>query len=168
MSYSCLDDEGAINLAAGMKFMPFLESLYLRDNMFGFEGATALGIEMQYLTELHTLNISDNNVGPSGAHAIACGIAHCTKLECLYMRNTNIDIESATQIILSLKNSHIEISDFSIYERNTRSTFGVHGLIFPEDEREIITLKAAAQHPICQRTIDLGFDKIILNPQYKN
>ena len=46
MSHSCLDDDGTINLAAGMKFMPFLESLYLNDNSFGFEGATALGIEM--------------------------------------------------------------------------------------------------------------------------
>ena len=168
MSHCCLDDEGAINLAAGMKFMPFLESLYLHGNMFGFEGATALGIEMQYLTELHTLNISDNNVRPSGAHAIACGIAHCTKLKILFMRDTNIDIDSATHIILSLKNSHIIIGDFSIDGNITQySTFDVRGLIFPEDEREIISLKAAAQHPICQRTIELGFDRITINPQHK-
>ena len=49
MSLSCLDDEGAINIAAGMKFMPFLEHVYLKDNSFGAEGATAaLGNEMQY------------------------------------------------------------------------------------------------------------------------
>ena len=168
MSHSCLDDEGAINLAAGMKFMPFLESLYLNDNSCGFEGAAALGNEMQYLTELHTLKLSDNNVGPCGAYAIACGIAHCTKLKELYMRDTNIDLESATQIILSLKNTHIQVSDFSIDEKITlSSTFGVGGLIFPEDEREIITLKAAAQHPTCERTIDLGFGIIILNPEHK-
>ena len=168
MSHSCLDDEGAINLAAGIKFMPFLESLYLNDNSFGFEGATALGNEMQYLTELHTLKLSDNNVGPCGAYAIACGIAHCTKLKELYMRDTNIDLESVTQIILSLKNSHIQVCDFSIDEKITlSSTFGVGGLIFPEDEREIITLKAAAQHPTCERTIDLGFGIITINPEHK-
>ena len=64
MSFSCLDDEGAINVASGMKYMPFLEYLYLNDNSFGPEGAAALGNEMQYLTELQLLDISYNNVGP--------------------------------------------------------------------------------------------------------
>ena len=48
MSHSCLDDEDAINVAAGMRFMQFLEQLYLNDNSFGPEGATALGDEMQF------------------------------------------------------------------------------------------------------------------------
>ena len=167
MSHSCLDDEGAINVAAGMKFMPFLEYLYLNDNSFGPEGATALGNEMPYLTELQLLDISRNNVGPCGAHAIACGIAHCTKLSGLYMRNTNIDVGSATQIILSLKKSHIVFSDFSRDKKCYGSTFGVCGLIFPEDERELVSLKAAAQHPTCERTIDLGYETIIIDPEHK-
>ena len=84
------------------------------------------------------------------------------------MRDTNIDLESATQIIHSLKNSQIQVCDFSIDEKITLfSTFGVRGLIFPEDEREIIRVKAAAQHPTCERTIDLGFGIIILNPEHK-
>ena len=168
MSHSNLDDEGAINVAVGMKFMPFLESLHLNDNSFGPEGATALGNEMQYLTELQLLDISCNNVGPCGARAIACGIARCTKLKELDMSKTNIDLDSATHIILSLKNSLIEFGDFSIDENIVLdSTFGVRGLIFPEDERGLINLKAAAQHPTCERTIDLGFDKITINPQLK-
>ena len=46
MSHSCLDDGGAIDVAAGMKFKPFLEYLWLNDNCFGPEGATALGNEV--------------------------------------------------------------------------------------------------------------------------
>ena len=168
MSHSCLDDEGAINVAAGMKFMPFLEYLYLNDNCYGPEGATALGNEVQYLTELQELDISRNNVGPCGAHAIACGIAHCTQLESLFMSNTNIDIDSATEIILSLKNSHIKFSDFSTNGNVIEVfTFVVGGLIFPEDLRALVKLKAAAQHPTCERTINLGFDRITINPQHK-
>ena len=68
MSLSCLNDEGAINVAAGMKFMPFLEHLYLNDNSFGPEGATAaLGNEMQYLTEFNysiSLATMWDHVGP--------------------------------------------------------------------------------------------------------
>ena len=168
MSHSNLDDEGAINVASAMKFMPFLECVYLNDNCFGPEGATALGNELQYLTELYLLDISCNNVGPCGACAIACGIAHCTKLEILLMSNTNIDIDSATEIILSLKNSPIELSDFSIDDNISKaSTFEVGGLIFREDERALVSLKAAAQHPTCERTIDLGFDTIKIYPQHK-
>ena len=168
MSHSSLDDDGVINVAAGMKFIPFLEYLYLSDNCFGPEGATALGNEMQYLTELQVLDISRNNVGPCGARAIACGITHCGKLERLFMSNTNIDIDSATEIILSLKNSLIEFSDFSIDENiREASTFVVGGLIFREDERALVRLKAAAQHPTCVQTIDLGYDRITINPQHK-
>ena len=168
MSHSNLDDEGAINVAAGMKFMPFLEYLYLNNNCFGPEGATALGNEMENLTELQQLEISHNNVGPCGARAIACGIAHCTEMKRLLMSNSNIDIDSATKIILSLKNSPIEFSDFSIdYNIREESTFEVSGLIFREDERALVRLKAAAQHPTCERTIDLGFDRILINPQHK-
>ena len=150
MSQSSLDDEGAINVAAGMKFMPFLECLHLNDNCFGPEGAAALGNEMQYLTELQVLDISCNNVGPCGARAIACGIAHCTKLKRIFMRNTNIDLNSATQIILSLKNSHIEDSDFSRDEkiRNFFST-SVGGSILPEDEKRLVSLKAIL--PVSER-----------------
>ena len=83
------------------------------------------------------------------------------------MSNTNIDLDSATQIILSLKNSHIKDSDFSIDGKKTISTFSVGGLIFPEDERELINLKAAAQHATCKRTIDLGFETITINPEHK-
>ena len=168
ISRSCLDDEGAINIASAMKFMPFLEHLNLNHNSFGHEGATALGNEMPYLTELQILYISHNNVRPSGAHAIACGIAHCTKLKELFMVKTNIDIDSATHIILSLKISYIRVGDFS---RNNyasgSSTFSVGGLIFPEDERELVNLKSAAQHLTCERTIDLGYDRITINPQHK-
>ena len=168
MSDSCLDDEGAINVAAGMMFMPFLEFLHLNDNSFSPEGAAALGNEMQYLTELQVLNISCNNVRPCGACAIACGIAHCTKLKKLFMRNTNIDLDSATQIIQSLKKSHIRVSDFSKNEKIINfSTFSVGGLILPEDEKGLVRLKAAVQHPTCERMIDLGFDIITINPEYK-
>ena len=167
MSHSCLDDEGAINVAAGMKFMPFLVSLLLNDNSFGSEGATALGNEMQYVTELEEFNISCNNVGPSGALGISCGITHCTKLKIIRMSNTHIDLDSATQIILSLKNSSLFLGDFSIDENRTKfSTFFVAGLIFPENERELVSLKAAAQHPTRVRTIDFGFDRITINPQF--
>ena len=168
MGHSNLDDEGAINVATGMKFMPFLEHVHLNDNCFGPEGAAALGNEIQYLTELQLLKISRNNVGPSGARAIACGIAHCTKLKILLMSNTNIDIDSATEIILSLKNSSIGLSVFSTSGNISEvSTFFVGGLIFPEDLRALVKLKAAAQHPTCERTINLGFDRITINPQHK-
>ena len=168
MSRSCLDDEGAINVASAMKFMPFLEHLNLNDNSFGPEGATALGNEMPYLTELQILDISHNNVGPCGAHAISCGIAHCIKLKNLHMSNTNIDIDSATHIILSLKNSYIRVGEFSRDDYTSESsTFSVGGLIFPEDERELVNVKTAAQHLTCERTIDLGFDRIMINPQHK-
>ena len=86
----------------------------------------------------------------------------------LSMTDTNIDIDSATKIILSLKYSHIKVGDFSTDEESTAiPTFGVCGLVFPEDERELISLKAAAQHPTCERTIDLGFDIITINPEHK-
>ena len=150
--------------------MPFLVLLCLNNNSFGPEGATALGNDMKYLTELRLLNISRNNVRPSGARAIACGVVHCTQLKRLYMRDTNIDIDTATHIILSLKNSHIEDSGFSSNESSsirTFHTFGDRGLIFPEDERELISLKAAAHHPTCERTIDLGYETIIINPEHK-
>ena len=85
------------------------------------------------------------------------------------MRNTNIDLDSATQIILSLKKSHIRVSDFSKDEKIMNfSTFSVGGLILPEDEKGLVCLKAAAQHPTCERTIDFGFDRIKINPEYKN
>ena len=42
MKHSNLNHEGAINVAAGMKYMPFLEYFYLDDNSFGPEGVTAL------------------------------------------------------------------------------------------------------------------------------
>ena len=65
MKHSNLNHEGAIIVAAGMKYMPFLEYFYLDDNSFGSEGATAL--DNPYLTELQVLNISHNNMGSSWA-----------------------------------------------------------------------------------------------------
>ena len=103
MSHSCLDDGGAIDVAAGLKFKPFLEYLWLNDNSYGPEGATTLGDDMPYLTEHRVLDISHNNVGPRGAVPY-CGISHFTKLENLHLRNTNTDIDTATPILLSLKN----------------------------------------------------------------
>ena len=83
------------------------------------------------------------------------------------MSNTNIDLDSATQIILSLKIAHILFGDFSLDENRMKffSTFSVGDLIFLEDERELDRLKTAAQHPACERIIDLGFDAISINPQ---
>ena len=47
-------------------------------------------------------------------------------------------------------------------------TIGVGGLIFPEDdERALVSLKAAAQHPTRVQTIDLGFDRITISPEHK-
>ena len=87
MKHSNLNHEGAIIVAAGMKYMPFLEYFYLYDNSFSPEGATAL--DKPYLTELQVLNISHNNMESSWAYAIACGMAHCTKQKCLIMIDTN-------------------------------------------------------------------------------
>ena len=168
MSHLCLDDEGAINVAAGLKFMPFLEYLCLNHNSFSPKGASAIGNEIKYLTELQGFDISHNNVGPSGTRAIARGITRCTKLKKLFMSNTNIVIDSATHIILSLKNSYIRVGDFSRDDNTSESsTFSVGGLIFPEDERELVNLKTAAQHLTCERTIDLGFDRITIYPEHK-
>ena len=137
MSHFCLGDEGAINVAAGMKFMPFLEYLCLNCNSFGPKGASAIGNEIKYLTELQGFDISHNNVRPSGTLAIAHGITHCTKLKKLFMMRTNIDIDSATHIILSLKN--IRVGDFSRGNiPSESSSFSVSGLIFPEDERALV------------------------------
>ena len=168
MSHSCLEDKGATIVAAAMKFMPSLERLLLNDNRFGPEGAIALGNEIQHLTELIHFDISHNNVGASGARAIASGIAHCTKITLLFMSDTNIDLDSATQIILSLKNSLIHFGEFSSPKRILkRVTFSVGDLILPGDKGGLASLKAAAQHPTYERTIDLGFDTITINPQCK-
>ena len=101
-------------------------------------------------------------MGPCGARAIACGIAHCTELKNLHMSNTNTDIDTATHILLSLKNSHLCDCNFSLVKKKMNfCTIGVHGLIFPEDdERALVSLKAAAQHPTHVQTIDV-------NPEHK-
>ena len=65
MSHSCLDDEGAINVAAGMmKFMLFLGYLYLNDDIIGTEKTTSLGIEMQNCTELQGFKSLATMCGP--------------------------------------------------------------------------------------------------------
>jgi len=161
MSHLNLDDEGAANVAAGMKFMPLLKSLNLSYNCFGPEGSTALGYEMCYLTELSSFDISDNCVRSSGAHAIALGLNHCTRLKYLYMRNTKIDIHDAIHIIQGLKQCPIETADLghgSPENHFCSNLFIVEGLISAEDEKNTAALVAAVRHDCGNRTLDLGFD----------
>ena len=116
--------EGMSNLAIGIKYLCFLEYLYLAHNQIDWRGAQLLAKGIQSCPGLKVFNISHNNIGSIGATAIADGLL-CTNIKFVNLSHNSFgpgnEVLLASLVNLA-KRGHPELLDLAHNDMGTDST----------------------------------------------
>ena len=167
LNLSCnnIQPGGATALASGLEFMAALQVLNLSNNKIGSIGVSALAGGLRYTSKLKKLQLSDNNIGCDGVVCLAGGLLHLTELRRCDIRDNKVDFVGAKAVVNSLKKcEHLEVVIIKGRGKLLDGCIIIRGLVSPDDTVAIAQLNEAAKHEFQQRTLDLGFQKIIVFP----
>ena len=115
--------EGMSDLAIGIKYLRFLEHLYLAHNKIDWRGAKLLAKGIQSCPRLKVFNISHNNIGSIGATAIADGLI-CTNIKFVNLSHNSFgpgnEVLLASLVKLA-RRGHPELLDLAHNDMGTDS-----------------------------------------------
>ena len=116
--------EGMSDLAIGIKYLRFLEHLYLAHNQIDWRGAQLLAKGLKSCPMLTVLNISHNNIGSIGATAIADGLI-CTNIKFVNLSHNSFGPGNEVllaSIVNLARRGHPEMLDLAHNDMGTDST----------------------------------------------
>jgi len=115
LSENRIVDDGAKQIADGLKVNHSLEEFQLSNNNIDYDGAKQIADALKVNHSLKRLNLSENNIGDDGAKQIADALKVNHSLKILDLRSNNINAhgeEYLSKILQELKSINRDINIF--------------------------------------------------------